>query len=164
MSQQVTVSLLDLALLSVLSSLFGMAAVLAFSVGIQLSRGRRGEPAQTPVNSPSSSNPIRLGDPHWEKVRNARLEMAGHRCEVCNASGGTLHAHHRTYARQGQELVEDVIILCRSCHGLFHKNFDLAERDGATARPKWRIVNLADYEPASEYAVPVEPPVQGPLL
>ena len=164
MTQQVTITLLDLALLSVLSSLFGIAAVLAFSVGIQLHRGRRDAPAQVPASSPAASNATRLGDPHWEKVRAARLEMAGHRCEVCNASGGTLHAHHRTYARQGQELVEDVIILCRSCHGLFHKRFDLAERDGATARPKWRIVNLADYAPAGEYAVPVEPLAQGPLL
>lgn len=164
MTQQVTISLLDLALLSVLSSLFGIAAVLAFAIGIQLSKSRRGAPVQTPVNSPSASSPTRIGDPHWEQVRNARLEMAGHRCEMCNASGGTLHAHHRTYARQGQELVEDVIMLCRSCHGLFHKNFNLAEKDGATARQRPRVINLADYGPASDFAVPVEPPAQGPLL
>ena len=150
--------------MSLLSSMFGIVAVLAFSVGIQVSRSRRVAPAHTPVNPPSPSNSTRLGDPHWEKVRNARLEMAGHRCEMCNSSAGTLHAHHRTYARQGQELVEDLIILCRSCHGLFHKNFDLAEKDGTTARQRPRVINLADYGPASDFAVPVEPPAQGPLL
>lgn len=164
MTQQITISILDLVLTAVLSSLFGMTAVLAFVIGIQLSRSRRGAPVHPQAAPPSSDNRPRLGDPHWEAVRNARLEMAGHRCELCNSSAGTLHAHHRTYARQGHELVEDVIILCRSCHGLFHKKSVIAEQEGTTGRQKPRIVNLADYPPASDHTVPVEPPAQGPLL
>lgn len=164
MTQQMTISILDLVLTALLSSLFGIIAVLAFVIGIQLVRSWRGAPVQPQAAPPSSDNRPRLGDPHWEAVRNARLDLAGHRCEVCNTSSGTLHAHHRTYARQGHELVEDVLILCRSCHGLFHKNFDLAERDGVTPRPKWRIVNLAEGRPASDFAAPVDPPAQDPLL
>jgi hypothetical protein len=45
----------------------------------------------------------------------------GHRCQVCNRGLGTLDVHHRTYERRGQELDEDLTVLCRACHGIFHE-------------------------------------------
>ncbi len=164
MTQLVSVSLMDLALLAALFLLFGASAVLAFAAGIQLSRSQHRATPQAPAAPPPLSDTTRLGDVHWQKVRKARLELAGHRCEMCNSGSEGLHAHHRTYARRGQELVEDLIILCRSCHGLFHKRFDLAEQKGPSARQRPRIVRLADYPPASDYAMPIIPPAQDPPL
>jgi hypothetical protein len=55
----------------------------------------------------------------WQAKRAARLELAGHRCEVCN-SPHEIQVHHRTYERWGNELVSDLLALCRTCHCLFH--------------------------------------------
>ena len=69
-----------------------------------------------------------LRSPHWKRVRNAALERAHHRCQVCNATG-RLEVHHRTYDRRGQELLEDVTVLCRNCHETFHRNGRLTKGD-----------------------------------
>lgn len=58
---------------------------------------------------------------HWQKTRLEALERASHRCQVCN-SPTALNTHHRTYERRGHELPEDLIVLCQSCHQLFHDN------------------------------------------
>ncbi len=63
-----------------------------------------------------------LQSPEWAIKRNEARERAGHRCQVCNSPNGPLDTHHRTYDRLGRELPEDLIVLCRSCHDLFHKN------------------------------------------
>lgn len=63
-----------------------------------------------------------LNTPHWHEVREAALERAGHRCQVCNHYGKNLQAHHRTYENRGNESPQDIIILCGDCHALFHEN------------------------------------------
>jgi 5-methylcytosine-specific restriction endonuclease McrA len=60
-----------------------------------------------------------LRSPEWEAKRRGRMALAQYRCEVCN-TGRDLHVHHRTYARRGRELLEDLIVLCSECHALFH--------------------------------------------
>jgi 5-methylcytosine-specific restriction endonuclease McrA len=62
---------------------------------------------------------------HWKAVRTQALARAHYRCQVCNSTG-RLDVHHRTYDRRGQELPEDLIVLCRSCHETFHQNGRLA--------------------------------------
>lgn len=57
---------------------------------------------------------------HWQEVRREALERAGGACQLCN-SPHDLHVHHRTYERRGYEEPEDVIVLCKSCHALFHQ-------------------------------------------
>lgn len=59
---------------------------------------------------------------HWLNRRKKHLESANFRCQVCNRNENTLDVHHRTYERRGEELFTDLIVLCRSCHDLFHKN------------------------------------------
>lgn len=59
-----------------------------------------------------------------EKADRAKLR-AGMRCQLCNRYG-TLNAHHRTYERLGNELEEDLIVLCRDCHKMFHANRKVA--------------------------------------
>lgn len=64
----------------------------------------------------------------WRAKADACKERAGYRCMICYASGAgvMLDAHHRTYARLGEELDTDLICLCRDCHGLFTAHKRLA--------------------------------------
>lgn len=63
-----------------------------------------------------------LQSDHWKRTREAALQRADHRCQVCNSSWETLDVHHRTYERVGHELPEDLLVLCRTCHDLFERN------------------------------------------
>lgn len=60
-----------------------------------------------------------LQSPEWQVRRQWALARAGYRCQVCNGQG-VLDCHHRTYERVGREHPEDVTVLCRRCHQLFH--------------------------------------------
>jgi hypothetical protein len=62
---------------------------------------------------------------HWKAKRAEALAVAEYRCQVCNGMDG-ITVHHRTYERRGEELLSDLIALCKSCHGLFHGNGKLA--------------------------------------
>ena len=64
----------------------------------------------------------------WRQKAEAAKRRAGQRCQVCNRprSEVTLDAHHRTYERLGDELPEDITVLCRDCHELFSKQGKLA--------------------------------------
>ncbi len=79
---------------------------------------------------------IYLSSPFWATKREAALAAALNRCQVCNASNeqSILDVHHRTYDRLGDEDPEDLIVLCRDCHTLFHDN-------GRLARPPQSEVN-----------------------
>jgi 5-methylcytosine-specific restriction endonuclease McrA len=59
---------------------------------------------------------------HWQELRRVVLSQAGNRCQVCNDGDGILDVHHRTYENLGDEREGDVVVLCRSCHDLFHQN------------------------------------------
>lgn len=63
---------------------------------------------------------VYLKTPHWQKVRAAALEHAGHRCALCNSSQN-LEVHHRTYERRGAERPADVTVLCDDCHKRHHR-------------------------------------------
>jgi len=60
----------------------------------------------------------------WKRKSRAAKYRVGYRCQVCNRSSDEdiLDTHHRTYERLGYELDEDLIVLCRRCHGLYEKN------------------------------------------
>jgi 5-methylcytosine-specific restriction endonuclease McrA len=60
-----------------------------------------------------------LSSSHWQRIRERVLTRAKFRCQVCYGSG-ILDVHHRTYENRGEEHFADVIVLCRSCHELFH--------------------------------------------
>lgn len=60
-----------------------------------------------------------LQSDHWQRVRECALEEADYRCRLCN-SDKSLHVHHRTYERRGEEEPGDVIVLCADCHQHFH--------------------------------------------
>lgn len=55
----------------------------------------------------------------WGLRRRAALVMFGGKCAVC-ASTESPNCHHRSYERRGEELPEDVVVLCREHHVLYH--------------------------------------------
>ncbi len=78
------------------------------------------------ITIPSQSYQDYLESGRWKHKRDQARERAGHRCQVCNAKGPILDTHHRTYERIGNELPEDLIVLCRPCHDTFHEQRKLA--------------------------------------
>jgi 5-methylcytosine-specific restriction endonuclease McrA len=68
-----------------------------------------------------------LETPEWDQMRQTALFVADYRCQVCNRDDETLDVHHRTYERLGQELLEDLFVLCRSCHLTYHVRLPIAE-------------------------------------
>ena len=61
-----------------------------------------------------------LQTPEWRSRREQMVQEVGYRCQLCNRSGKTLHVHHRTYERRGDEANKDLIVLCADCHKRFH--------------------------------------------
>lgn len=62
-----------------------------------------------------------LRSPEWKERRRGAYERAGYRCQLCNATG-EIHAHHRAYTHRGrEEETDDLIVLCRRCHGRVHE-------------------------------------------
>jgi hypothetical protein len=59
--------------------------------------------------------------PEWMSLRDKVLKERGHRCEFCGSAMGRLEIHHVTYVRIGQELMDDLRVLCRFCHAKEHR-------------------------------------------
>jgi hypothetical protein len=74
-----------------------------------------------------------LASPEWAAKRQACIDLAGGRCDVYweevglrrrpNIVGNghrcrraAFQAHHKTYERLGNELIEDLVACCGSCH------------------------------------------------
>lgn len=74
----------------------------------------------------------------WQAQRKQALDNAQECCQICNATE-SLDVHHRTDERRGNEMLANLTVLCRTCHGLFHSHMAL-ERS-----PEMKIALLADY-------------------
>ena len=57
----------------------------------------------------------------WKVRRLRALALAKNHCQVCRATTH-LDVHHNTYERLGHEADDDLFVLCRSCHDLFHND------------------------------------------
>jgi 5-methylcytosine-specific restriction endonuclease McrA len=66
-----------------------------------------------------------LKSQHWLQRRMSAMVRPG-ACQVCG-SPKDLDVHHNTYANLGREKEEDLTVLCRDCHRLFHENKKLAQ-------------------------------------
>lgn len=60
-----------------------------------------------------------LWSQHWRTFRARALRAYGERCGTCG-SMTALDVHHLTYVRLGREMLSDVTVLCRRCHGARH--------------------------------------------
>lgn len=66
---------------------------------------------------PADTPPSRAGDrpdDWWTRIRKDRLAVDHGLCVFCKAEADEVH--HVTYERRGQERVEDLRSLCRTCH------------------------------------------------
>lgn len=53
----------------------------------------------------------------WAERKRRLFEKRGYVCEMCGAFGLPLDVHHKNYDRLGNELDEDLLIVCREyCH------------------------------------------------
>lgn len=57
---------------------------------------------------------------HWEKTRARKVAQVNYKCEKCSRTSG-LEVHHLTYARLGEERLEDLQVLCPVCHRKAHE-------------------------------------------
>lgn len=60
----------------------------------------------------------------WRKKRQEAFARCGNRCQLCGVPlylYGRWHVHHNNYKNLGCEKPEDLIVLCKDCHGRFHR-------------------------------------------
>lgn len=86
-----------------------------------------------------------LGSAHWREVK--ERYRASDRPQECYCCGDPdkVHLHHKTYARIGAELLDDLVPLCRRCHSLVH----VLERRGDIGLD---LAGLLDEVRAEQYA------------
>lgn len=60
-----------------------------------------------------------LNSVHWKNTRKKKLIQTEFRCEKCG-SREKLQVHHLTYENIGAEYLEDLQVLCASCHTKVH--------------------------------------------
>jgi hypothetical protein len=56
----------------------------------------------------------------WRAKKNRKIIQAGNRCQLCGRNDRPLNVHHNTYERLGDDLLEDLMVLCRGCHDRHH--------------------------------------------
>lgn len=87
----------------------------------------------------------------WRQKASRIRKRDGYRCQICGASDVPLEVHHLTYDRICQELDDDLLTVCHTCHEKITESWhDI--RDGVKARNEF-LKNLhRDYDYAKEYA------------
>lgn len=59
----------------------------------------------------------------WDDLRRRTLRRDGHACQRCGADDRTLQAHHIVpRSAGGPDALENLITLCRPCHGVIHQS------------------------------------------
>lgn len=62
----------------------------------------------------------------WKGLRRRAIDRADFKCERCG-SAVNLEVHHLTYKRFGHEELDDLVVLCNSCHNQIHQKDKEAE-------------------------------------
>ncbi len=57
---------------------------------------------------------------HWQRKRKAALKYFGYRCCECGAEDVVLHVHHTHYNDKFREKLEDLRVMCVTCHDKEH--------------------------------------------
>lgn len=81
-----------------------------------------------------------LQTPEWAEKREQALARDGRACRLCG-SRQHLEVHHRTYARRGNEQVNDLTTLCASCHENFHQKVRQSEIMAQTYNPPMVVLS-----------------------
>lgn len=72
------------------------------------------------VNVMKLAYQIYLESDSWKEKRDTILKRRGRKCFACRTTEGMITLHHVTYARVGNELPKDLVILCWECHKKVH--------------------------------------------
>jgi 5-methylcytosine-specific restriction endonuclease McrA len=56
----------------------------------------------------------------WSERRAEIIEARGAMCEWCGVDGEDLELHHITYENLGDELDDELVLLCKQCHVRAH--------------------------------------------
>lgn len=80
---------------------------------------------------------------HWKNKRIKIAKQRGMKCEKCGKKiyeHEIYHIHHKTYKRIGNELDDDLMLLCPECHSDIHKKLkEEKERKKAEKLDKKRV-------------------------
>lgn len=58
---------------------------------------------------------------HWKRFKDKYILEHGRICQICGCAQDGLELHHISYKNVGHESPNDVILLCKSCHDIKHK-------------------------------------------
>lgn len=86
-----------------------------------------------------------LRSDQWAETRQEVLWRYGHACWCCHATPRSLDVHHLHYSRLGEEDVQDLRPLCRSCHDEVHDAHRSGDDTLAEATFRLREKNLGRY-------------------
>ncbi len=66
-----------------------------------------------------------INSPEWKRRRRKVLERDNHTCQAC-LDRSAEHVHHLTYEHLGDELLFELVSVCRFCHAKIHakRNYD----------------------------------------
>ncbi|HEX3856974.1 MAG TPA: HNH endonuclease [Verrucomicrobiae bacterium] len=57
-----------------------------------------------------------INSAQWRNISALMKRIAGNKCGHCGRSSSKLEVHHLTYERFGRERMNDLVVLCESCH------------------------------------------------
>lgn len=76
-----------------------------------------------------------LKSDHWQNLRLEKLVEVDAHCYRCGVRDLSNDVHHVNYRKLFDVMLSDLIVLCRTCHGLMHEALDAAKSgDCATAQ------------------------------
>jgi hypothetical protein len=82
--------------------------------------------------------PVYLRTPEWKRIRTAALLRAGYACSMDVKHTERLEVHHRSYEHLGAEPASDLVVLCHSCHRLYHDEYGRPRRERQASSPRRR--------------------------
>src|ERR1700719_4251103 len=66
----------------------------------------------------------------WIELRKLVYSARGHKCEKCESTN-KLHVHHKTYENFGNESLDDLELLCSTCHRKRHSEEKMLDEQRA---------------------------------
>lgn len=57
---------------------------------------------------------------HWQSLRERKLQAGGNMCNRCERMEAILHVHHLNYRNWFDVTLDDLEVLCETCHNSHH--------------------------------------------
>ena len=103
-----------------------------------------------------------LQSSHWKATRLKMYRLRVPKCEICKSTK-QLNIHHKTYNNLWRETADDLVILCKKCHFLWHeysKGMRLTDKTLRRAK-KYYKYNIGRKETMLSIATGKVPPAKG---